>query len=121
MVQFVQKECIVGLAFRSYTIFLETIIIFSISWVPMLRIWGIRNNSIHTKRLACINTSLADRPVFAKRVSTTSIDVAWTDATHDEIHTSQVVGVFLQLLSIVFHMVLILNMASNTLTNGKQQ
>ena len=53
--------------------------------------------------VSCSNISLANRPVFTKRVSTTSIDVAWTDATHNKIHTSQVVGVLLQFLSIVFY------------------
>ena len=85
----------------------------------MLRIWRIADHSIHIKRLAHI--ACLYRPIFIKRVCTAGIDVVWLDTTHHKIHTCEVVGILLQFLCIVFHLVLILDMSANRLTNSDKQ
>jgi len=121
VMEFMKQKGVVGFAFRSYTIILKTRIQFTVVGIPLLRIGRIADNSIHVKRFSDISTVSLQRPVLFQRVGTTSIDVVWFDTTHHQIHTGQVVGVFLQLLRIVFHLVLVFDMTPNRFTDGNQQ
>ena len=114
-----EQKCIISLALWSHTIILEARVHFCISRIPLLRIWRIADHSIHIKRLGHI-TGLYG-PVFIKRVSTACVDVIGFDTTHHKIHSSEVIGILFQFLCIVFHLVLILDMSANRLTNSDKQ
>ena len=116
-----EQERIVGLALRSHAIVLEAGIQFCIRRVPVLGIWWVANHGIHIERPPGIGASLLYRPVLAQRVGTARINVARTYATHDQIHSCQVVGVLFQFLCIIFHAVAVFNVPANALTNGNQQ
>ena len=121
MMEFMKQKGVISFAFRSYTIILETCIQFTVVGIPLLRIGGIADNGIHVKRFADVTAVGLQRPVFFQRVGTTGIDVIRFDTTHHQVHTCQVVSVFLQLLRIVFHLVLVLDMAPNRFTDSNQQ
>ena len=87
----------------------------------MLRIWGIADNSIYCQWLVNLRTFLMDWPVLFEGISTTSNDVLRDNATHHKVHTSEVVGILLQLLCIVLHLVLALDMLAHCFTDGDKQ
>ena len=87
----------------------------------MLRIRRIWHNRIHIEWFTNITTYGLQRPVFIQRISTTGINIVWLDTAHHEIHSGKVIGILLQLLSIILHLVFIGDMAANRFTNGNQQ
>ena len=121
MMQFVKQESIVGFTLRCNSIILETRIEFTIRGIPMLRIRRIWHNRIHIEWFTNITTYGLQRPVFIQRISTTGINIIWLDTTHHEIHSGKVIGILLQLLSIILHLVFIGDMAANGFANGNQQ
>ena len=87
----------------------------------MLRVWRVADHGIDSQWLVNLRTFRVDWPVLFEGVGTFGDNVLRDDATHNEIHTSQVVGILLQLLCIVFNLVLALNMFAHCLTNGDKQ
>ena len=87
----------------------------------MLGIRRIADHGIDGKRLGYVGTLLVERPVLLQRVGTAGHDVLGDDATHHEVHAGEVVGVLLQFLGIVFHLVLALDMLAHCLADGNEQ
>ena len=121
VMELMKQKGVVSFAFRSYTIILETCIQFTVVGIPLLRIRRIADNSIHVKRFSDVSTVSLQRPVLFQRVGTAGIYIIRFDTTHHQVHTGQVVSVFLQFLSIIFHLVLVFDMASNRFTDSDQQ
>ena len=64
VMELMKQKGIVGFAFRSYTVILETCIQFTVVGIPLLRIRRIADNSIHVKRFANVSTISLQRPVL---------------------------------------------------------
>ncbi|EJX10407.1 hypothetical protein EVA_01328 [gut metagenome] len=86
-----------------------------------MRIRWIGHHRIHIKRFAYLRTFCKNGPVLIQRVCTTSVNVIRNNTTHHKVHTRQVVGVLLQLLRIILHTVLVLNVLTDGLTYSDQQ
>ena len=87
----------------------------------MLRIRRIADNCIHSQWLVDFWSFFMDRPVFFEGVCAASYDVLWDDTTHNKVHTSKVVGVFLQLLCIVFYLVCAMNVLADSFANSNKK
>ena len=121
VMKLMKQEGVVSFAFRSYAVILETCIQFTVVGIPLLRIGRIADNGIHVKRFSDVTAVSLQRPVLFQRVGTAGIYIIRFDTTHHQVHTGQVVSIFLQFLSIIFHLVLVFDMASNRFTDSDQQ
>ena len=121
VMKLMEQEGIVCLRLGSHAIVFETGIAFTVSRIPLLRVGRVADHGIHIKRLTYLTAHFLHWPVLVERVSTTCVDVAGLYATHHQVHTSEVVGILLQLLGIVFHTVLVGYVSSYRLTYGYKQ
>ena len=121
VMKLMEQEGIVCLRLGSHAIVFETGIVLTVSRIPLLRVGRVADHGIHIKWLTCLAAHFLHWPVLVERVSTTCVDVAGLYATHHQVHTSEVVGILLQLLSIVFHTVLVSYVSSYRLTYGYKQ
>ena len=103
VVQIVQKEGVVSLGFRSNAKF-EARVELLVFRIPILGVWGIRHHGIDEQRiigLVLVLDRIKPGPVIFKRVAVTRHDVVRKYSAHNQIHTREVVRVFLKLLRIV--------------------
>ena len=121
VVELVEQEGIVGLRLRRHAIVFEAGVGLAVFRVPVLGVGWVAHHCIHVERLTYLAAGVDDRPVFCERVGAAGVDVARLDSTHHEVHAGEVVGVLYQLLRIVFHPVLVGDMATYRLTDGNEQ
>ena len=121
MVELVKQKGIVGLRFRCDAIVLETSVHRRVLRIPVLRIWWVADDRIHAERLKASALRICHWPVFIQRISATSLDVAWLDASHHEVHTGKIVRVLLEFLGIIFHVVCVRHMLPDRLPDGDQE
>ena len=123
MEQIVKQESIIGFSFGSKSKTSITRISLFIGRVPSLRIRRIGHDCIHIERIIGIHRIIfvKVRPILLKSIAVTSDDIIRFDATHNQIHSGQVVGVLLQLLSEVFDVVVIGHILGNALTDIDKQ
>ena len=69
--------------------------------IPSLRIGWIGNHGIQIERIVSLGSIVVHRPVLLEGIAAASHNIIRFDTTHNEIHTGQVVGVFLQLLRVI--------------------
>ena len=123
MEQIVKQESIVGFSFGSKSKTSITRISLFVGRVPSLRIRRIGHDRIHIERIIGIHRIIfvKVRPILLKSIAVTSDDIIRFDATHNQIHPGQVVGVLLQFLSEVFDVVVIGHIFGNALTDIDKQ
>ena len=121
VVKLVEQEGIVGLGLRGKTVLCETCVHLLLLRVPMLGVWRIADHSIHSQGLVNVGAFLVEGPVLVEAVGTFGDDVLGDDATHHKVHAGKVIGVLLQLLCIVLHLVLALDMLAHSLTDCDKQ
>ena len=121
MIKIMKQKSIISLALRCDPIIIEARI--GTVWcIPTLRIRRIRNARIYKQRLIGLRvTVLEKRPVFSKRIPIASDDIVGLNATHDQIHTREIVSILLELLSIVLNAANIARTMRHRLTNIDKQ
>ena len=121
MIKIMKQKSVISLALRCDPIIIEARI--RTVWrIPTLRIRRIRNARIYKQRLIGLRvTVLEKRPVFSKRITIASNDIVGLNATHDQIHTREIVSILLELLSIVLNTANIARTMRHRLTNIDKQ
>ena len=121
VMKFVKQECIVGLGLWRKPILGETRVHLLVGGVPVLGIGWVADHGIHSKWHVDFGAFLVYGPVVFKGVGTAGDNVLRNYASHHKVHTGEVVGVLLQLLRIIFHLVLALDVLAHSLADSDQQ
>lgn len=79
------------------------------------------HHGINSQGLVYIRTFLVDRPVLLQCISTAGDNILRNDASHYEVHTGKIVGVFLKFLGVVLHLVLTSDVFAHGLADGDEQ
>ena len=92
-------------------------------WVPLLRIGWIGDNGVEVERVVSVDRVLIvkERPIVFQGVVVAGDDVGGQDTAHDEVHTGEVIGVFLQLLSVILDVVRIHHVLGDALADIEQE
>ena len=99
-----KQESIICLTLRRNAIIVKSwvnlsqISILRFTWrSPTLRIWRIANHCIYMQRVISIFLVILVkiRPIILQCVTISCYDVIWYDASHNEIHTSEVESILL--------------------------
>ena len=86
----------------------------------MLGIRGIGYNRVNIER-GIFMVLVKKRPVLFQRVAVPRDNIRWFDSAHDQIHTREVVGIFLQFLRVILDSIGIGHMLRRTLTDVNEQ
>ena len=120
VVKIVQKECVICFRFRCDTVTHKSRIVFLTRRIPFLRIRRVADYRIEIcERLVGIIfvVIVKIRPIVFQRVAATSNDIVGQNTAHNQVHTSKVISIFLQFLSVIFDFILVVDMLCNALTD----
>ena len=123
MIEVVQKEGVVSLGLRRDAVGKSRIRLFVLR-VPALGVRRVGDHRINKEggvRLVLVLLGVEPGPVVLERVAVASDDVGRQDATHHEVHAGEVIGVLLELLSVVLDGVWIAIASSDRLADVDEQ
>ena len=92
-------------------------------WIPLLRIGRIRDHRVEVEGVIGINRVLIVkvRPIVFQGIGVAGDDIAGQNAAHDEVHASEIVGVFFQLLGEVLNIIFVHHVLGDGLADIEQQ
>ena len=118
-----QKEGVISFGFRGNAEF-EARVELLIFRIPVLGVRRVRHHGIDEERivgLILVLDGVEPGPVVFERVAIACHDVIGKNAAHHQVHAREVVGVLLELLSVVLHLVFRMDMLPNSLAYGDEQ
>src|SRR5690554_6756923 len=123
VVEVVQQKGVIGFCFGGQPKTGIARVGFFVLRLPLLRVRGIGNHGIDIERLVAAYgvVFVEPGPVRFQGVGIARYDVIGQYASHDQIHTGQVVGVFLDFLGVVFDVVFIVDVPGHAVANVDQQ
>ncbi|OQA28864.1 MAG: hypothetical protein BWY58_00140 [Chloroflexi bacterium ADurb.Bin344] len=123
VIEIMEQKGIIRLGFRRDSKVGKTRVVFFVVRFPMLGIRRIGDHRIDIQRIigSCGIALIKKRPVVFQRVAVSGYNVIRQDASHDQIHSSEVVRILFQLLCIVFDSVRLMHIPGNGTTDIDKQ